>query len=125
MYHLMHHRISSPYTSMLHHSQTRQLASSRSSAAAPSPDQAPPCQVEAYKFRTSENMLFKRVYGVNATVKWGHRFVPVVRRSSARFQNRPTVAWTQFHDTTPVQGVGSNESGERSPVLSKAALVGP
>ena len=73
----------------------------------------PPCawQVEAYKFRTSENMLCKRVYGLNDTVTWGHRFVPIVRRCSGRFQNRPTVAWQQFHDTAAVQQGPSTESG--------------
>ena len=68
-------------------------------------------QVEAYKYRSSENMMLKRTYSVNSAVQWGHRFVPIVKRSPGNFNNRPTVTWGQFHDTQPAAAPSPGASG--------------
>ena len=72
-------------------------------------------QVEAYKYRSSENMMLKRTYSVNSAVQWGHRFVPIVKRSPGNFNNRPTVTWGQFHDTQAVASSSPGESGGPAP----------
>ena len=69
-------------------------------------------QVEAYKYRSSENMMLKRTYTVNSAVLWAHRFVPIVKRSPGNFNNRPTVSWGQFHDTQAVVSSPGTESGK-------------
>ena len=62
-------------------------------------------QVEGVQYSSSKNMMRQKTYAVLADVKWGHRFAPCVTKpKQSAGQTRPMVAWSSFHQITPLGG---------------------
>lgn len=54
--------------------------------------------INAYKFINGHNMLRQRTYSIRNHVKYGYKFMPMVKHPLLSSDRKPRVRWQLFHD---------------------------
>jgi hypothetical protein len=54
--------------------------------------------INAYKFTNGHNMLRQRTYSIRNHVKYGYKFMPMVKHPLMSIDRKPRVRWQLFHD---------------------------
>uniref|UniRef100_A0A1D2A1X4 Uncharacterized protein n=1 Tax=Auxenochlorella protothecoides TaxID=3075 RepID=A0A1D2A1X4_AUXPR len=57
--------------------------------------------MNGYRTRSTDNVLRQRTYNVGQHVRWGHRFVPIVRPPGFSGDGKARVRWGKFHAVVP------------------------
>ena len=61
--------------------------------------------INAYKFTNGQNMLRQRTYNIRNHVKYGYRFMPIVKHPMMSPDRKPRVRWQHFHDIFKSDGM--------------------
>lgn len=62
--------------------------------------------INAYKFTNGQNMLRQRTYNIRNHVKYGYKFVPIVKHPLMSVDRKPRVRWQHFHDISKSEEMG-------------------